>query len=83
MLVDILNPEVIVIGSIFARDRELMESAMFEVLQRESLKLSMEVCKILPSELQESLGDIAAVSVAVNGMQNINCCSDNDAEFTP
>ena len=66
-LVDILNPEVIVIGSIFERARELIEPYMYETLREEALSLSLETLKILPAKLGDYLGDKAALSVAYNG----------------
>ncbi|MBO5908616.1 MAG: ROK family protein, partial [Clostridia bacterium] len=66
-LVDILNPEVIVIGSIFERARDLIEPYMYETLKQEALSLSLEALKIFPSKLSDSLGDKAAICVAVDG----------------
>lgn len=68
MLIDILNPEKIVIGSIFARSGELLAASMQEVINEETLPQSRAVCEIVPAELGESLGDVAAISVAVNGL---------------
>lgn len=68
MLIDILNPERIVIGSIFARSGELLRKSMQEIISEEALPQSSDVCEIVPAELGESLGDVAAISVAVNGM---------------
>ncbi len=65
VIIDILNPERVVIGSIFQRSENLLRSFMEESLKKESLSLSREVCKILPAELEESLGDKAALSVAM------------------
>lgn len=67
VLVDILNPEKIVIGSIFQRSESLLRPYMEQVLEEECLALSHGVCEILPAELGESLGDLAALSVAVCG----------------
>ena len=64
MLVDLLNPDVIVIGSVFARSRNLLWPACNEVMQRECLAISYEHCKVLPSMLGESIGDIAALATA-------------------
>ncbi len=66
-LVDILNPEVIVIGSIFERARELIEPYMLETLREEALSLSLDVLKVLPAKLGDDLGDKAALGVAFNG----------------
>ncbi len=68
VLVDILNPERIVIGSIFARAGDLLVPAMREVMERECLAPSLAVCEVVPAELTESVGDLAALTVAVNGL---------------
>ena len=63
ILVDILNPEKIIIGSIFLRRRPLLEPLMLETLQREALSLSVSACQIVPPGL-EMVGDYASLSVA-------------------
>jgi glucokinase len=63
ILIDILNPECIVIGSIFARSGHLLVPAMEDALHREAIPSALSVCRIVPAELGESLGDVAALSV--------------------
>lgn len=65
MLIDILNPEVIVAGSIYARTHEFMESSMWEEIRREALASSAAVCRIVPAQLGERIGDYGAVMAAV------------------
>ena len=65
MLVDILNPECIVLGSIYARSGHLLKEAMERVLAAEALPQSMKVCRIVPAALTESVGDKAALCVAM------------------
>lgn len=65
VLVDLLNPERIVIGSIFARCEDLLRPAMERALAREALPQALEVCKIVPAALGESIGDRAALAVAM------------------
>lgn len=65
LLVDILNPEMIVIGSIYTRAGELLREGMERVLQKEALPASLRAVKILPAALGEHLGDYAALAVAV------------------
>lgn len=67
MLVDILNPEMIVLGSIFERSGELLSPAMYEVLGKETLELSRKDLKIVPAKLGNQIGDYAALSVAIEG----------------
>lgn len=64
VLIDILNPEKIVIGSIFERSGSLMTEQMQRALERECLKTSLAGCKIVPAKLGDSIGDYAALAVA-------------------
>ena len=64
VLIDILNPERIVLGGIYTRCEELFSKKMREVLERETLFASLSVCEILPAILGESIGDVAALAVA-------------------
>lgn len=63
-LIDILNPERIVIGSIYERATDLLYDGMNEVVKREALDLSRAVCKIVPAALGDEIGDYAALAVA-------------------
>ncbi|MDR1060655.1 MAG: ROK family protein [Clostridiales bacterium] len=65
IVVDLLNPEIIVIGSVFARSRQLMIDAMERELSRESLAISLGACRIAPAALGESVGDYAALCLAL------------------
>ena len=71
-LVDILNPEVIVIGSIFTRAQDLLYKGMEETLKEEALSYSVDAVKILPAMLGDDIGDKAALGIASNGYENIN-----------
>ena len=66
ILIDILNPEVIVIGSIFTRNEAIMRPVIEDIIEREALDGARRVCRILPAELGESIGDYAALSIAAN-----------------
>jgi glucokinase len=64
MIIDILNPEKIVIGGVFMRSSALLIPTMNKVLKEEALPESMQVCEIVPAELSENIGDIAALALA-------------------
>ena len=66
ILIDLLNPEVIVIGSIFVRAEKYLRASMEEKIRKEALKPGVEICRIVPAGLGESIGDIAALCVAMN-----------------
>ena len=65
ILIDILNPEVIVIGSVFARATDLLWPEAKQVIESESLVHSHRVCRVVPAALGEAIGDYAALSVAL------------------
>lgn len=65
IIIDILNPERIVIGSIYARNVELFKPLMERVLAEEALDKALDVCKVVPAQLGEQIGDYAAVSIAL------------------
>ncbi len=64
ILIDILNPEKIVIGSIFQRSGHLMIDSMNEVVQKEALAISAQCCETVPAMLGDEIGDFAAIGVA-------------------
>ena len=65
ILIDVLNPETSVIGSIFARAHDVLWPAAESVIRRQSLSYAREVCRVVPAGLGEQIGDYAALSVAV------------------
>lgn len=69
LLIDLLNPEVIVIGSVYARAEPLLRGTALRVLTEEALPAAAARCRIRPAALGESLGDIAALAVARYGME--------------
>ena len=64
LLVDLLNPEVIVIGSIFARCEDLLRETMEEALTAQALPAALRSCRVVPAELGENIGDYASLAVA-------------------
>ena len=69
MLIDVLNPECIVIGSIFVRCRRFLQAAMDEEIAREALPGAARACTVVPARLGDSIGDYACLSVAVDGLE--------------
>ncbi len=65
IIIDMLNPECIVIGSIYARNEMLFKPLIEPVLKREAIPGALDVCRIVPAELGDSIGDYAALCVAI------------------
>ena len=66
IIVDVLNPERIVIGSVFARSQELFLDTMQAVLKEEALSCALDVCSVVPAQLGDSVGDYAAIAAALS-----------------
>lgn len=69
VLIDILNPEMVVIGSIFTRQHPVLETGMKDAIEKEALAESAKACRIVPAKLGELIGDYAAVSVGILAYQ--------------
>lgn len=67
VLMDILNPDCIVIGSIFTRSESLLRPAMESEIEKEALPFTKKVCRVAPTELGDEIGDYAALITAVYG----------------
>ena len=70
ILLDILNPEKVIIGSIYARQEGLLRDYMLTEIKKEALPHTVQACSIEAAKLQETVGDLASLSVAkyaVNG----------------
>jgi len=65
ILVDLLNPEMIVVGGIAMRMGERILVPARAAMEREALPAAAETCKVVPAALGERIGDIAAVCVAM------------------
>lgn len=72
ILIDLLNPEIIVIGSIYTRREALLRDTAMKVINRETLTISRDACRIVPAGLGESIGDYAALAVALDGTKGRN-----------
>lgn len=60
ILCDVVDPEIVVIGGIYMRSAQLIESELLRVLGEEALL----PCKVVAAGLGERVGDYAALSVA-------------------
>lgn len=65
LLIDLLNPEMIVIGSIFGRQYDILWPEAKAVVEAEALSSARSVCRIVPAGLGERVGDYAALAVAL------------------
>lgn len=65
IIIDILNPEAIIIGSVFTRSRHLLWEYAKKEIEKEALALSANCCSVLSAELGEQIGDYAAIATAI------------------
>jgi glucokinase len=65
ILVDLLNPERIVIGGLAMRLGDLLLEPARAVMRREALAPAVASCQVVPAALDERIGDVAALCVAM------------------
>jgi len=68
ILVDILNPERIVIGSMAVRLGELVLAPARAAMQREALPRALAACQVVPAALGEQIGDVASLCAAIEAL---------------
>jgi glucokinase len=65
ILADILNPEVIILGSLGVRLGDLLIEPAREEMEREATPRAFSACRVVPAALGEHIGDIAALMAAI------------------
>jgi glucokinase len=65
MLIDVLNPQRIVLGGLAWRMGEPFMAPMRRVMEREALPQTLRACEVVPAALGERIGDVAAMCVAM------------------
>jgi len=69
ILVDILNPQCIVIGGLAMRFGELILAPARKRMHKEALAHAAAACKVVSAELGERIGDVAALCIAMEAAQ--------------
>jgi len=67
VIVDVLNPQRIVIGGFYPLSRALLEPAMRKTLAKEALAGPLAACEILPAQLGRTIGSYGAISAVLHG----------------
>ena len=65
VMIDLLDPQRIIIGGIYPRSTSLILPHILPVIERECLPGVLQRCQILPAKLSEQIGDFAAVCIAM------------------
>ena len=64
ILIDLFNPQKIVIGGVFMRSNDLLYPHAEKIIKKESLIYSRQVVEVVPAKLSENIGDVSALVVA-------------------
>ncbi|MBN2091570.1 ROK family protein [candidate division KSB1 bacterium] len=64
ILIDLFNPECIVVGSMGVRLGELLFRPARKEIEQEALSQSARTCRLVSAQLGERIGDVAALCVA-------------------
>jgi glucokinase len=65
MLIDVLNPQRIVLGGLAWRMGDALLAPMHKMIAREALPQTLRACEIVPAALGEKIGDVSALCVAM------------------
>jgi glucokinase len=65
LLVDLLNPDVVVLGSLAVRSGDLFLPTARRVVDEEAQAQNARACRIVPAALGSRLGDLAAICAAL------------------
>jgi glucokinase len=65
ILIDVLALDRIVIGSIYTRSKGIIEPVMLKKMNEEILEVNRGLCEIRTAYLEENIGDVAALTVAM------------------
>ena len=65
ILVDLFNPERIVIGGLAMRMGDSLLEPARRVMRREALPASAALCQVVPTSMGEAIGDVAAICIAM------------------
>ena len=65
ILIDILNPQRILLGSVYGHCKDLLQTTMLEEIEKEAISFSRLACEIKESGLGDAINDYEAVSVAI------------------
>lgn len=69
ILVDLLNPDTIVLGSIFVRAEDLFREGMEAELKKEALAASYGTVRVEAALLSERIGDYGAICAALHHLE--------------
>lgn len=64
ILLDVLNPELVVLGGVYGRQRHRLEPPMRAALHAEALPAVVGACRIEAAHLGEAIGDAEALAAA-------------------
>lgn len=70
-MVNILNPEVVIIGTIAVAAGDLLLEPIRRTVRQMAMERAASAVKILPAQLGEYVGDLAAVSLVISNLDRL------------
>ena len=66
IIADLLNPDIIIIGSLAVRMKNVLLKPAIKEMKKESLKETFNHCKVLQAKLGDKIGDVASLCAAIS-----------------
>ncbi|MEM8727714.1 MAG: ROK family protein [Chlamydiota bacterium] len=70
ILLQTLNPDAIILGTIAAHNRELVMDPLHKALRRYAWDAPLKHCRIEPTTLGNNLGQLGALALAIHGLRS-------------
>ena len=65
-LIMIINPQVIILGTIAIHEGEFLMKPLYDKLPRYTWEWNRDACEVAPSALGKQIGDLAAIAIAID-----------------
>ena len=62
-IINILNPQIVIVGTILVKASDLLLEPIREYIRAETWDRVYDMVRIVPAELGDSVGDLAAIAV--------------------
>jgi glucokinase len=72
MLIDVLNPEIIIAGTLGVVLGDLLLEPARQVVKKEALPQTAQACKIIPAQLGSALGKMSSLVAAIDANRSAN-----------
>ena len=68
-IVNVLNPQIIIVGTILVKASDLLMQPILNYLRRETWERVFDTVQVVPAQLGDAVGDLAAIAVIMQALE--------------